>query len=368
MRRRRALQLTGLAVLLLLTLAVNLPYRAWLEAKLKADLADAGFSQLDFHVSDVTARSITLSDVTLAGQKLESLTVGYGPIEIMQGNFRNLSARNMALRQGQMTVSLSEVVLNISPDAQKKHWTGPWQVKAIRVENTPVVIAPLTGEGTLTRDGSDLQLEGKIVSADKQFFAAFRLDYDSDDSSKTKLTLNPVRVPWNGGLLRVDKLLVPLFSTAPIRMLLEADKVSLDMLMAGATDKKATATGTISGSVPVTVARDGSFTLQAGTLKADSTGTLTLSPDLIPGDNAQVQMVRDVLQDFHYSLFSMGVEKGDSKTLSILLSLQGNNPQVYNGRQINLNVHLTGDVIELLTQSAMMLNDPQQLLEQNHAK
>ncbi len=362
--RHKGLLIAGLVIAALAVAVFFAPYKSWLEAKLKSDLADAGLGALQFSVGDVNLRGITLNDVTLYGQRLESLTLGYSPFEIVQGNFRNLNASNMALKQGRMTVGLREVSLAVSPDATKKQWSGPWAVKAIVLQNFPVDVPPLEGVGTLTRDDGAIQLQGEIASADKQFRAVFKLDYPMEDSAKAVFTLSSLVLPWNGGVVSLKNVTVPIFGEKPIKFALGVKAVSLDKVMSGATGDKASATGTISGAVPVTINRDGTFSLQAGTLKADGVGKLTLSPDLIPGDNAQVQIVRDVMKDFHYDVFSMAVENGDNKKLSILLSLSGNNPDVYNGREINLNVHLGGDVIQLLTQSVMLLNDPQQLLRQ----
>ena len=364
MRKRRALGIAALLILMLVAVGLNLPYRGWVEAKLKRDLAAAGLGAVDFTVSDVNFQGIVLSDVALDGQRLESVALGYTPLEILQGNFRSLKAHDIALRQGNVRVGLNEVVLDIAPDEEQKKWTGTWAVGAITLSGVPVEIPSLSAKGTLTREGGNIGFEGDVASADKQFRGAFSFGYDGVDTSRTVFLLKSLGLPWNGGRVSMEKVSVPLYSDAPIRFLLHLKKVSLSTLMAGATGNKATATGSISGAVPVTVRRNGEFSLHAGKFKADGGGTLTLSPELLPGDNPQMQMMRDVLKDFQYVVFDMALQNADSKQLSMLLSLRGHNPEVYNGRQINLNVHLTGDVIELLTQSVMMYQNPQQLLEQ----
>jgi len=364
MKRRSGLLISALVVLFGLLVVFNVPYKNWLELKLKHDLSLLGLGGVDFSVDEVNLRGITLKDVTLGGQTLESLVLGYTPLEIMQGNFRKLEARNMALRQGQMRLGLSDVTMAINPDAENKKWEGPWEVKAITLSGLPVDVPTLAGSGVLAREGGLIDFEGEVASADASFKMVFALVYSAEDKTKSVLTIEQLTLPWNGGRLSVANVEVPLFADTPITFSLQVKKVSLNMVMAGATGNKATATGTISGAVPVTIMRDGNFSLQAGTLQSDGTGTLTLSPDLVPGEGEQMQMVRDVLKDFHYAVFTMALENADAKKLSILLSLKGYNPDVYNGRAIHLNVHLTGNVIELLTQSVMMLRDPQQLMEQ----
>ncbi|MBY0408089.1 MAG: YdbH domain-containing protein [Rickettsiales bacterium] len=368
MLRRKPFGIAALLLALLVMALVSLPYRAFLEDKLKAQLAEAGMERLNFRVSEVSLKSVTLADVSLDGQALESLTLGYSPLEIMQGNFRSLDAREIALKQGNMKAALNAVTLSIAPNASKEHWEGPWEIGDIRLEGVPLLVPALSAKGMLRRDADTIYLSGGVRSEDGLFLVTFIFNYVVADKDKSVLTVSYAQLPWNGGMVSVKRVKVPVFGTSPIRFTVQAQGISLDTLLSAATDRKASATGKISGSIPLTVQRDGNFTVHAGQMKAESAGTLTLSPELLPGDNEQMQLVRDALKGFQYEVFSLQVENADAKQLSMLLSLRGNNPEVYNGREIHLNVHLTGNVIELLTQSLMMLNDPQQLLEQHDAK
>lgn len=79
-------------------------------------------------------------------------------------------------------------------------------------------------------------------------------------------------------------------------------------------------------------------------------------------------LVRDILKNFHYTNFAMGINSGKDDKLSMLLQLSGNNPEVYNGREVKLNVNLTGDLLSVIRQSMMSVSDPQQLMKDSHAK
>ena len=153
-----------------------------------------------------------------------------------------------------------------------------------------------------------------------------------------------------------------------IHLTLHMQDASLSGLLQGATGGRATATGLVSGNVPLTLTGEGTLVVGQGHLTAYQGGVITLSPDAIPGDNAQVALVRDIMKSFHYSTLLVSVGSDKDKKLSILLSLGGNNPDVYNGQEVKLNVQLSGDLLDLLQQSILPLADPKQLLKDEHAK
>ena len=153
-----------------------------------------------------------------------------------------------------------------------------------------------------------------------------------------------------------------------IHLVLHLQDASLGGILQGATAGRATATGLVSGNLPVTIEANGQVVVEEGNLTAYQGGVITLSPEVIPGDNEQVALVREVMKGFHYNTFLMSLASGKDKKLSILLSLGGNNPDVYNGQEIKLNVQLSGDLLDLLQQSILPLADPKQLLKDEHAK
>ena len=165
------------------------------------------------------------------------------------------------------------------------------------------------------------------------------------------LTTKDAELSWNGPELLVANIVVT--------------QVPLNRLMQLFSGGRATATGKVSGALPVIVYADRTLAVHQGILKAAGKGSITVSPELIPVDNPQVGLVRDVLKDFHYTLFSMDVTSGKDKKLSMFLQLHGNNPEVYNGRQVNLNIRLGGDVLSLIEQSVMPMTDPKLLMREN---
>jgi len=103
--------------------------------------------------------------------------------------------------------------------------------------------------------------------------------------------------------------------------------------------------------VPLTIARDGAVQVGKTALNADAPGTIALAPEAIPGDNAQVALVRDVLKNLHYTLLAVGLDTAPDGSLQAALAVSGKNPDVENGRPIKLQVHLSGDLLNLIAQN-----------------
>jgi len=244
-------------------------------------------------------------------------------------------------------------------------WKGKWSMEKVEVEG--IEVPPLSGAGNWASD-KETKVDGEFKSADASYRSLFTLVYAADAPDHLRLQVSEAQAPWNGGLVTTHNVTVPLSGKRAITIPLQVQKVSLDALMQAITGKRASATGTLSGTVPITVDADGNLAISEGMLQTGESGTLTLAPDVIPGDNEQVAMVRDLLKNFHYNAFSMKIEQGKDKQLSILLSLSGNNPDAYNGKAVKLNVHLTGDLLDLMQQSILPLGNPKNYLKGDHEK
>jgi hypothetical protein len=149
-----------------------------------------------------------------------------------------------------------------------------------------------------------------------------------------------------------------------LKLNLHVDKVSLGNLMQQLTGARATATGVISGELPVAIGADGMIGLQQASLQAEEPGIISMAQDAIPGDNAQIAIVRDILKNFHYSVLSIGVDNGKDNKLSVLMKLEGGNPDMYSGHPVQLNVQLNGDVLNFVQQNILALTNPRKFLEQ----
>lgn len=361
MKKRHKLLLITVAILIGMLLV---PWKPWLAREIKSELTARGFD-VDFAIDAMSPGQITFKDIRFGPLHLQSLGIDYSPLELLKGNVRALHAADMVVKQGQLSAMLGDVEASITPAANGNGGSGTWKISAIAIAGAPLDVPALQGAGTIAVTRDKIKIDGVLKSADSSYKALFNVDAPLA-SDKAKLVITSVVMPWNEGTLRSSDIVVPLYGNAPIAVKLEMQHVSVNALMQVATGNRAAASGTMSGALPVLIRRDGSFSVEQGSFSADGGGAIILPPDVIPGDNAQVALLRDVLKDFHYSVLSLGVDSGKDNKLSMLLSLQGNNPDVYNGREVKLNVHLTGDLLDLLTQGLMPINDPQQLLKQEH--
>lgn len=340
-------------VFILMIAAYALPWNKIIEQRLKSEAAARGISNLEFTVESVELDKITFKAITFGGLKLPVLSINYNLMELWHGNFREIHAADINLKAGQVDVILKDVYASLVAKT--------WEVKAINIVGTPVALPSLAGNGKVEFTNNNLLLTGDIAGIDKKTSCSFIFNYLVGDEKTANIKITKAAIPWNEGMLSAQNISIPLYSKNPVSINLKVKQVSLNSLLASATGNRATATGVVSGTLPVVINRDGSFIVKKGDLKAEDKGKIMLSPDVIPNDTPQVALLRDVLKDFHYAVFAMGIESANDKQLSMLLSLEGNNPDVYNGRAVKLNVHLSGDVIDLVTRSMNIINNPNYL-------
>lgn len=242
-----------------------------------------------------------------------------------------------------------------------KGWEGEWNISAISIAGA-LPLPPLEAAGKISAKQEGVVADGRIRDESGQYRASFGFDYGIAQSAPAILSLEDVSMPWNGGTLSVKRATIPL-SAASYKFTLDVNRVSLNQLLESTTGSRVVATGTLSGSIPITIRPDGGFTISAGSLKADEPGTLQMDPSTIPGDQAQIGLVRDVMQNLHYSEINLGVTSGKDGKIAAQIVIQGNNPDIYNGRPVKLNLNLTGDVLNLIRQSIIPFNDPQNFLK-----
>jgi hypothetical protein len=247
-------------------------------------------------------------------------------------------------------------------------WSGKWDIQDLRIDANSFPLPKMTGEGTIQAGAEKVGLEGQFKSGDGAYQAAFHLDYPLSADAKPILILTHAAMPWKGGTIETRDVAIPIGDAAksgsPIKFVLQVRRVSVDELMQALTGKRVTATGAVSGALPLTLEEDGSISLGKGDLQATGPGIITMPPDLIPGDNEQVALTRQILKNFHYRELSVAVDHGADENVSLILALEGDNPDVYNGRPVKLNVRLTGDVLDFIRQNAMFIKDPKAMLKQ----
>ena len=150
-------------------------------------------------------------------------------------------------------------------------------------------------------------------------------------------------------------------SAAEQQLVLTIQQLDLAELLRQHPTTDLSAHGKLSGRIPVTL-KDKQFSVEQGLLAAEQPGgrlQYRTAASAAGGANPGMKLVFDALADFHFSVLSSEVSYSHSGKLMLALQLQGSNPEVQQGRAINLNINLEEDLPAMLAslQLANKLND-----------
>jgi hypothetical protein len=274
-------------------------------------------------------------------------------------------SEKIAVAMGQDTLNIGALTLDAALDETAGEWRGTWAIKDLSLATERITLPVLQGKGELSLDAKDARLSGGFKSADGSHRAQFALNVPMGGEKPAFLTISEARMPWGEGFVGLKDAAIPLGGSKSVTLDLNVERVSMVSLLRALTDDKTTATGEVSGTVPLTIAANGAIKIGKGNLRAIAPGVISLSPDAIPGDNAQVALVREVMKNLQYSVLMLDVETGADNNLTVKLAVEGKNPDVENGRPIKLNVNLSGDLLNLLLQNMKLMTDPKTFIEQS---
>lgn len=216
-------------------------------------------------------------------------------------------------------------------------------------ERNPLVWLPvsLSAKGSLASSG----LELKINAKHKMFTLKGILA-----SNNTGTYAKNIKADIAEGSLSVAKL--PL-DKKNFETKVDINSVSLEQLLKFVLkdDETVKATGNISGTIPI-IKNSKGFSFEGANMYNLTDGVLSLSEKhlgALPQNVEQVKNTSDLLKNFMYDDLKLITQRHDGK-LEIGAKLRGNNPKVYNGAVVNLNINFRGDVIESVS-SILGLDD-----------
>ncbi len=304
------------------------PWTQWAEQEIEARLKAQGYPDADISIERVGFGEIVFKDLKVrADIRVEDVAISYSVADFIAG----------------------------------KKWDRTWRAGKIIMKDVP----ELSAQGKLGMENNVLNVDGVVNDAASSGNAEFILEYPLATPEKMTLTLTKGDMPWAGGYVRIGKTVVPLDGKTVIKADVQIEQMGIEELMSLATGQPLTASGTLSGKVPVIIRPDGTFTLEAGRLAANGSGMISLPASLVPGEGEQIEMTRSILENFEYDGLSVDVKpEGKKGGVSLLLSLSGKNPKVYDGRAVKLNVRLGGDVLEFLQSNVLLFTKPEQMLRQ----
>lgn len=152
------------------------------------------------------------------------------------------------------------------------------------------------------------------------------------------------------GTIHSEPFTLPLDGTGASTVL-HMTGVSLDQLVEFADLSGLTATGTLSGAVPVEL-RDGNVLFHDGMLSAQEPGVIRYRPDEAPGALAAggggVDLMLQALDDFHYKSLRLSIAGSAAGDLQVGLHLGGANPALYGGYPLEFNLTLSGALAQVI--------------------
>ncbi len=281
----------------------------------------------------------------------------------------NATSRNAQLTASGITINAEQIHIKMALDTSGNKWNGTWQADNIQTRGQDDLIPTLLGSGNIEASANTITMNGRLDSANKTTHASFQLTYPLGAPEKAQFHLISAAMPWNKGMVSVNNTVIPFSGKEDIHMTINVDHVPVNALMMMLTGKETSATGDVSGSIPVTIAPDGKISIGQGKLATEKPGMISLSPETIPGDNEQITFVREVMKNLQYQVLSVGMDSDKDRKLSVLLAVEGSNPDVAEGRPVKLNVQLTGDLLNFIQQSILSVINPQAFLKQEpHAQ
>ncbi|MFZ1803600.1 MAG: YdbH domain-containing protein, partial [Nitrospira sp.] len=129
-------------------------------------------------------------------------------------------------------------------------------------------------------------------------------------------------------------------------------------------------TGTLNGTLPVTIT-SGGVIVQDGVIEAQPPGGIiryASTPDsskILSDSDRQLQLVAQALNNFQYSLLRVGVKYGETGMLDLNARLEGRNPDLRNTPPIHFNLTVQEHIPTLL-KSLRLVEDIQGTIERKY--
>lgn len=231
-----------------------------------------------------------------------------------------------------------------------------------------VVLREMHGVVTLTqvwppRTPPDQVLAVAAIDAGVPFADA-EMTYHLD--GKGKAVIGAARMKLAEGTIHADPFALPLDGDGA-RTVLHMTGVRLDPLVELADLGGLTATGTLSGEVPVEL-RQGNVLFHDGSLRSQEPGTIRYrpaqAPDALAGGGAGVDLMLQALDDFHYSALRLSLSGSAAGDLEVGLHVAGANPALYDGYPLEFNLTLSGALARIIEGSLAGYQVPDRIRRQ----
>lgn len=173
---------------------------------------------------------------------------------------------------------------------------------------------------------------------------------------------------WAGGQLQTSGATINIHALRLPDMTLSAKGLALEELLSSLLQKGISATGRLDGTLPVSFTKDGDAMIKGGILSAQGGGVVRYSPDaespLQMGHSFQTDLLLSALSNFHYDTLNMAIDSADAGAMTVVLHVKGRNPELYGGQLIELNINLSGNLMDIVQSGMNIYTLPERLQEQ----
>lgn len=274
--------------------------------------------------------------------------------------------RTPRLNVGQYSATTKQIGAQAQFVLERAAWQGEWTMRDIALSLADLPVPPLQANGALALDANQLMVSGSVQDTTKGWQASFSFTHDHSGEKAPLIRVSRAQLPMLDGTIKLRDLHWPLDGKSALKTTVILEKIRLRPLLQHLTDTSAEATGTVSGTIPVTRHADGRLEIPTSTLETDTPGTLVIPAAYLPGDNEQMALLRAILSDLRYDNLRLTLSSDASGALQVTLGVSGHNPAVQNGKPVKLNVNLGGDVLGLLNNQLLSIIAPTQLLRNSH--
>ncbi len=346
----------------------HLPYQNAAGSKLRETLESKGIPVSSLIVEDMNNSGATLSTIELGTvQKLniEKITAKFDMQKLLLGKTTELNAAitNLDLSAPPYQVSAANIDLTSSFNRKLNQWQGKINILSLIISGTPTAIPALSVNIDFTMKDGKLTATTIAKDSEDSTNGVIDISLPTANYKQGALHIKHIQFPWGGGLISTDSVNIPLDMQTPIAVTLNMLNMDISDTLGKVSEGKIDGTGKLAGSLPIIYNPDGSIILQNGKAQAINTGTISVSPDLLPGDNPQLALARETLENFHYTKLSVMISSAGERS-AINLALEGKNPDAPEARPVKFNINLTGDILPLIQQSILPFNDVKELLKE----
>lgn len=174
-----------------------------------------------------------------------------------------------------------------------------------------------------------------------------------------------------GGTISNPGLVVDL-ARPPVATTFSLRNLDLSKILSVEQQKGLQGTGTLNGTLPVTIT-SGGVIVKDGVIEAQPPGGIiryASAPDssrILPDSDRQLQLVAQALNNFQYSLLRVGVKYGEAGMLDLNARLEGKNPDLRNTPPIHFNLTVQEHIPTLL-KSLRLVEDIQGTIERKYKR